>query len=184
MTKTTPRDWLVDTDVLWDPPLLRRLAVLVSSGTIRLHFSALVIAERERQLVQQEHERRANGLPVVSGDRLRLFRQGLQQFLHDAPGSLVVSFDDQQAQVVSQLWNDWLSSEPVNKWSGPPESVKRPDNQAERTWTVHKFDWLIAAVVCYTHWTLLTKDQRGIPFRQPRVNRLLVDEFWAQDQQP
>lgn len=180
MAATKPLDLLVDTDVLWQPPVLQRLRALVSSGAVRVHFSALVIAERERQLVQREQERLANGQTVVPGDHLRLFRQSLKQFVSDSTAEVVIlPFDRSQAQALSQLWAAWLKSESVERWSGPPEAIRRPPNQAERTWRVHKFDWFVAAVVHQGQLTVLTGDRHSIPFQQLGAQRMLIDEFMA-----
>lgn len=178
--KATPLDVLLDTDALWMSPLEReRLVKLAQAGQLQIHLSALVLAERERQLVQLEREHIAAGKAGVVGNQVRRFRQWVSQLSFDGAVGPTLPFDQPQAEQVGALWAGWLDAQPNDYLTRrvAPLLLKK-DTAPEADWTLHKFDWFIAAIAQLTGWVVVTEDQ-GPAFQRPGVRRMAWSEFVA-----
>lgn len=145
----------------------------VQAGHLRVHLPALVLAERERQLVRQERE---HGRPY--SNQVRSFRQMLNQLVFDAKGSIVLQFDRTQAEQVGLMWAAWLNQQPADYLTRRVEPMHLKDTVPELDWIMHKFDWFIAAVARQTGWILVTNDADP-PFHQAGVNRMAWADFVA-----
>jgi predicted nucleic acid-binding protein len=197
---STAVDVLLDTNVLWARSELRsRLIEQCRAGRLRVHLPALVIVERERQLIQRDHERAARGETVNMGRSMRQFRQWVEQLALDLTlgqpvYQVVLAFDREQAQWVSTGWGEWLANleaEYLCQTLDAPvaaEELRQRFQQRRRgrgthlpdlDWLMHKADWSIAAVARHTGWLLVTND-RGAPFQQPGVRTMSVQDFAVQ----
>jgi predicted nucleic acid-binding protein len=178
--KTAPLDVLLDTDVLWRPSAeLAPLVKMAQAGRLRIHLSALVLAERERQLVQREREDIAKGKAIVPGNQVRRFRQWIGQLSFDSSIGPTLPFDQSHAEQVGLLWAGWLDAQPddyLMRGTGPLQL--RKDTAPEVDWTLHKFDWFIAAIAQLTGWVVVTNDQ-GPAFQQSGVQRMAWSDFVA-----
>jgi len=167
---------LLDTNYFWLPKEIRQSCErLCREGKIRILFSAVVIAERARQLTQSEHNGKAKGEKVVLGNRARDFIRYIRQLETDI-GEVVISFEIEDAQALGKLWDKWLSLQPEFEWKQKPirPLELKEDTQAYWIWTNHKMDWLIAATAQRTGWTVVTSDNDP-PYKE--VKRMTMDEF-------
>lgn len=187
---------LLDTNALWmDKPAKQRLLQACRDDRLRVYLPALVLVERERQLIQRDHQRAAKGKPTEIGRSVRFFRRWVAQWAFDlAKGQdnyrPILAFDEDQAKVVSEAWEEWLDAQEadylliqLNAQESTQELRRRFKGKrktlADLDWTVHKVDWSIAAVARQTGWLLVTNDQDA-PFQQPDVRTMDVDEFAGQ----
>lgn len=191
-----PTNILLDTNALWMKKDDRsRLTQACRSGRIRAYLPALVVVERERQLLQTGCVRFAQGRIVDSEIPVRWFRQWVIDLAQELGGGElayqpILAFDEEQAHQVGIAWREYLTTQShsyiLNSLSAEAAIQawrERYKNKhpvlADLDWLVHKADWSIAAVARHTGWPIVT-DDTDPPFRQAGVITLTWSEFATQ----
>lgn len=187
---------LLDTNALWmDKETRARLIRACRTGRIRVYLPALVIVERERQLLQKGYTLFLQGKTPDVRRGVLWFRQWVQELTRELvtgaqPYQPILVFDQEQAQQVASCWHEWLETRPddyvmdtlsseaaTQAWRGRCKD-KHPV-MADLDWLIYKADWSIAAVARYTGWPIVTGDADP-PFQQPGVTTLTLSEFVVQ----
>jgi predicted nucleic acid-binding protein len=189
---TKPTEVLLDTNALWmSKDDRRRMIRACQQGHLRVYLPALVLIERERQLIQRDYRRALDNEETDIGWSVRFFRQWIDQLTLDLESGKrgyepILAFDFAQAQVVSRAWGKWLETQGAGilrdlsedeEVRGLIERLKRKvKSPADFEWTLHKADWSIAAVAQKTGW-ILVSDDRDPPFEQADVHRIDRETF-------
>ncbi len=186
---------LLDTNAVWMPKETREhLTRACQAGKIRVYLPALVLVERERQLLQKGYALRAQGKTADARWGVQIFRQWVQEWARELTGGKqqyqpILAFDHEQAQQISHSWQEWLArqSDSYIRDRLSAEAAAQAWRErckdkrlalADLDWLIHKADWAIAAVAQHTGWPIVTNDADP-PFRQAGVMTLTVAEFTA-----
>ena len=188
----TPTKILLDTNVFFATHIHKRLEQQVRAQRLEVYIPALVIMERERQIVQKASMRSVKNKSSNS-DKLVDFRQWVGQIAFDLE-TQIIPFDYGQAQSVSKSWQEWVEqpqpAEPhyLTRSLGVLEMgyelarryrVKNKSKSyllPDLDWVIHKLDWAIAAAARDSDYLIITNDSDP-PFKQKGVKTMTVSEF-------